>query len=221
MPNPNDTSEQTSATASTKTSEASIAQGVHAHIEVTQQFLRQAALLGAVADRLIQAYSAGKKVLICGNGGSAADAQHIAAEFVGKFYLDRRALPAEALTVNTSSITAIGNDYSFDQVFSRQIEAFGAEGDVLIGISTSGNSRNVVEAFHVARLMGIVTVALTGASGGKLKEEADYCICVPSSDTPRIQEHHILAGHLICEVVERALFGEDVVAARAARLANA
>ena len=198
--------------------EAHIAQDIQAHMAITQELLRQTALLAEVADRLIAAFTAGKKTLLCGNGGSAADAQHIAAEFVGKFYFDRPALPAEALTVNTSSLTAIGNDYSFDQVFSRQVEAFGAEGDTLIGISTSGNSRNVVEAFRVAQQRGITTVALTGASGGQLKAEADYCICIASSDTPRIQEHHILVGHILCELVERALFGEDIVAARAERL---
>lgn len=198
--------------------EARIAQDIQAHLAVTQQVVGQAPLLAAVAEQLIAAFRAGKKVLLCGNGGSAADAQHLAAEFVGKFYFDRPALPAEALTVNTSSLTAIGNDYSFDVVFSRQVEAFGAAGDVLIGITTSGNSRNVVEAFRVARQRGIVTVGLTGASGGKLKDEADYCICIASTDTPRIQEQHILVGHILCELVEQALFGEAVLAARAERL---
>jgi D-sedoheptulose 7-phosphate isomerase len=197
---------------------ARIAEDIQAHLAVTQQLLQQTALLAEVADRLIAAFTAGKKALLCGNGGSAADAQHIAAEFVGKFYFDRPALPAEALTVNTSSLTAIGNDYSFDQVFSRQVEAFGAAGDALIGISTSGNSRNVVEAFRVAQRMGITTIAFTGASGGQLKAEADYCICIASTDTPRIQEHHILVGHILCELVERALFGEEVAATRAERL---
>lgn len=191
---------------------------IQAHMAITQQVVGQTALLAEVATTLIAAFRAGKKVLLCGNGGSAADAQHLAAEFVGKFYFDRPALPAEALTVNTSSLTAIGNDYSFDVVFSRQVEAFGAAGDVLIGITTSGNSRNIVEAFRVARQRGIVTVGLTGASGGKLKEAADYCICIASTDTPRIQEHHILVGHILCELVEQALFGEAVLAARAERL---
>jgi D-sedoheptulose 7-phosphate isomerase len=197
--------------------ETLIAQRIKAHMEITQQLLRQVPLCGQVADRLIQAFTAGRKVLLFGNGGSAADAQHIAAEFVGKFYFDRPALPAEALTVNTSSLTAIGNDYSFDQVFSRQVEAFGDAGDVCIGISTSGNSRNVVEAFRVARRKGMVTVAMTGTSGGQLVAEADYCICIPSTDTPRIQEHHILVGHVLCELVEQALFGDTLVAARAGR----
>lgn len=194
-------------------SAASIMQGMCAHIQVTQQLLQQTHLCAQIADRLIEAFTAGKKVLLCGNGGSAADAQHIAAEFVGRFYFDRPALPAEALTVNTSSLTAIGNDYSFDQIFSRQVEAFGAPGDVCIGISTSGNSRNIVEAFRAARRKGIITVALTGAGGGQMKAEADYCICIPSRETPRIQEHHILVGHLLCEMVERALFADAVDAA--------
>jgi D-sedoheptulose 7-phosphate isomerase len=198
--------------------EARIAADLQAHLAVTQQAQQQAPLLAEVAQALIAAFRAGKKVLLCGNGGSAADAQHLAAEFVGKFYFDRPALPAEALTVNTSSLTAIGNDYSFDVVFSRQVEAFGAAGDVLIGITTSGNSRNVVEAFRVARQRGILTVGLTGASGGTLKEAADYCICIASTDTPRIQEHHILVGHILCELVEQALFGEALSAARAERL---
>jgi D-sedoheptulose 7-phosphate isomerase len=196
--------------------EALIAQRIQAHIEITQQLAQQAPVCLKVAERLIEAFTNGKKALLCGNGGSAADAQHIAAEFVGKFYFDRPALPAEALTVNTSSLTAIGNDYSFDQVFSRQIEAFGNAGDVCIGISTSGNSRNVVEAFRAARRKDIITVALTGATGGDMATEADYCIRIPSTDTPRIQEHHILVGHIICELVEQALFA-DVVAARQAR----
>jgi D-sedoheptulose 7-phosphate isomerase len=198
--------------------EARIAADLQAHLAVTQLAQQQAPLLAEVAQALIAAFRAGKKVLLCGNGGSAADAQHLAAEFVGKFYFDRPALPAEALTVNTSSLTAIGNDYSFDVVFSRQVEAFGAAGDVLIGITTSGNSRNVVEAFRVARQRGILTVGLTGASGGTLKEAADYCICIASTDTPRIQEHHILVGHILCELVEQALFGEALSAARAERL---
>jgi D-sedoheptulose 7-phosphate isomerase len=125
------------------------------------------------------------------------------------------------LTVNTSSLTSIGNDYSFDQVFSRQVEAFGDSGDICIGISTSGNSRNVIEAFRVAQRKGLVTVALTGASGGQMAAVADYCICVPSTDTPRIQEHHILVGHALCEIVEQRLFGESLVVARAERAALA
>jgi len=149
--------------------------------------------------------------LLFGNGGSAADAQHIAAELVGRYYLDRRPLPAEALTVNASSVTAIGNDYDFNQIFSRQVEALGNSEDVAVGISTSGNSVNVIRGVQAAKRKGLITAALTGEGGGSLKGEVDYCICVPSKDTPRIQEAHILIGHILCELVERALFGQDSV----------
>jgi D-sedoheptulose 7-phosphate isomerase len=144
-----------------------------------------------------------------GNGGSAADAQHIAAEFVGRFAFDRPALPALALSVNTSCVTAIGNDFGFDLVFSRQIEALGKPGDVAIGISTSGNSANVLRALSVAKEMGLHTVALTGEGGGKLKDAVDLCICAPSNETPRIQECHILIGHVISQLVEQAIFHEQ------------
>jgi D-sedoheptulose 7-phosphate isomerase len=194
--------------------EALIVRAICTHMEITRQLLQQTAVFAQVADKLIEAFTNGRKVLLCGNGGSAADAQHIAAEFVGKFYCDRPALPAEALTVNTSSLTAVANDYSYEQVFSRQVEAFGAPGDVCIGISTSGNSRNVIAAFRVARGKGITTVAMTGASGGQLKMEADYCLCIPSTDTPRIQEHHILVGHILCQLVEQTIFGNTISAER-------
>ena len=184
-----------------------IRQRIEASIAVKQGLLDHTALFAEVAERIIRAFREGHKVLLFGNGGSAADAQHIAAEFVGRYYLDRPALPAQALTVNTSSLTAIGNDYDFDQVFSRQIEAFGQPGDVVIGISTSGNSRNVIAALRVAKRQDMVTIALTGESGGQMKAEAEYCICVPSTDTPRIQEGHILVGHIVSELVEQALFG--------------
>ena len=184
-----------------------IRQRIEASIAVKQGLLDHTALFAEVAERIIRAFREGHKVLLFGNGGSAADAQHIAAEFVGRYYLDRPALPAQALTVNTSSLTAIGNDYDFDQVFSRQIEAFGQPGDVVIGISTSGNSRNVIAALRAAMRRDMVTIALTGESGGQMKAEAEYCICVPSTDTPRIQEGHILVGHIVSELVEQALFG--------------
>lgn len=198
-----------------------IAERLQAHIEVTRQLHTQTALYAHVARLLIDVFARGNKVLLCGNGGSAADAQHIAAEFVGRFSLERPALPAEALSVNVSSVTALGNDYGFDQVFTRQVEAFGARGDVCIGLSTSGNSRNVIEAFRAAHDKGITTVAMTGAHGGRLREVADLCMCVPSTDTPRIQEHHILIGHILCELVEQALFGETLVATRASHKAAA
>lgn len=187
--------------------QAAIRRRIEASIAVKQRLLKHTEICAEVAERLIRAFRRGNKVLLFGNGGSAADAQHIAAELVGRYYLDRPPLPAQALTVETSTLTAIGNDYSFDQIFSRQIEAFGQAGDVAIGISTSGNSRNVIEAFRAARRKDLVTVGMTGESGGQLKAEVDYCICVPSADTPRIQEAHILVGHILSELVEQALFG--------------
>lgn len=156
---------------------------------------------------LVAEYRAGGKLLIFGNGGSAADSQHIAAEFVGRFYLERRALPAMALNVNSSAVTAIGNDLGFDVVFARQLEAFGRVGDVAMGLSTSGNSANVVAGLRAARESGLVTVALVGASGGRMAEYADHLVTIPSTDTPRIQETHILLGHIWSEMVEAALFG--------------
>jgi len=179
---------------------------IEACIEVKRRLLPHTVLLAQVAEKFIEVYKAGKKVLLFGNGGSAADAQHIAAELVGKYYVDRKPLPAEALTVNTSALTAIGNDYGFDQVFARQVEALGNAGDLAIGMSTSGNSPNVIEGLRMARRRGMVTIGLTGEDGGRLKSQVDYCICVPSKNTPRIQETHILIGHIVCELVEQALF---------------
>lgn len=161
-----------------------------------------------VSNEIIVAFRAGRKVLFCGNGGSAADAQHLAAEFSGRFYFDRQPLPAEALHVNTSYMTAVGNDYSFDEVYSRMVRGSGKDGDVLIGISTSGNSKNIMNAMSVANEIGMKTIAMTGLSGGTLKDVANICIRVPSEDTPRIQEAHITIGHIICEIVERELFPE-------------
>ncbi len=162
--------------------------------------------IAKVSEIVLAAFEKGHKVFLFGNGGSAADAQHIAAEFVGRFAFDRPALPALALSVNSSCVTAIGNDYGFDRVFARQIEALGNAGDVAIGISTSGNSPNVQGGLTEAKKKGIHTVALTGASGGKLKNAVDHCICAPSNETPRIQECHILIGHIISELVEERLF---------------
>lgn len=159
-----------------------------------------------IAERIADAFRQDKKVLFCGNGGSAADAQHLAAEFSGRFYFDRPPLDAEALHVNSSYVTAVGNDYGYDQVFSRVLKAKGRQGDFLFGISTSGNSENILKAFDVARERGMVIVAMTGASGGKMKDNCDYLLNVPSSDTPRIQESHIMLGHIICELVEASLF---------------
>lgn len=163
-------------------------------------------LVVQVALRIVKSLGLGGKVFFFGNGGSAADAQHLAAEFTGRFLKERRALPALALSVNSSSLTAIGNDYGFDIVFARQLEALGKEGDVAIGISTSGNSLNVIRALETANSKSIFSVALTGKSGGTLKNIADCTIRIPSEETPRIQECHILTGHLICEMVEEVLF---------------
>ncbi|MEE8201252.1 MAG: D-sedoheptulose 7-phosphate isomerase [Candidatus Acidoferrales bacterium] len=166
-----------------------------------------AGVLVQVAGALVSAYRGGGKVLLFGNGGSAADAQHIAAELAGKYYFDRAPLEAWALHTNTSALTAIGNDYGYRHVFARQVEAAARPGDVVVGISTSGNSENVIEGIRAARQRGAVTVALTGASGGRLKELVDFCLAVPANDTPRIQEAHILLGHILCELVEQELFG--------------
>jgi len=157
------------------------------------------------ADVLIEAYLAGRKAIFFGNGGSAADAQHLAAEFVGRYLRERAPLPALALNTNTSAVTAIGNDYGYEQTFSRQLRALSSPGDVAVGISTSGNSRNVVEALADARELGLFTIAMTGASGGEMWRIADVLIDVPSDETPRIQECHILAGHAICDAVEGAI----------------
>ena len=163
------------------------------------------AALGAVVDAVVAAFRAGGKVLLCGNGGSAAQAQHIAAEFVGTFRAERPPLPAVALTTDTSVMTAVGNDITFEAIFASQIEALGRPGDVLIGISTSGTSRNVIRALETANDRGLVTVALTGAGDGDLHRCADYCLRVPSDDTPRVQEGHVVLGHVMCELVEAAL----------------
>jgi D-sedoheptulose 7-phosphate isomerase len=159
-----------------------------------------------IAKQVAEAFRQDKKVLFCGNGGSAADAQHLAAEFSGRFYFDRPPLDAEALHVNTSYLTAVGNDYSYDEVYSRVLKAKGRKGDFLFGISTSGNSKNVLQAFEVAKERGMIIVAMTGSTGGKMKEACDFLLNVPSTDTPRIQESHIMLGHIICELVEDELF---------------
>lgn len=186
-----------------------IQNNIQASIKVKEGLLNNTDIISKVAKVIINAYRDAKKVILFGNGGSAADAQHIAAELVGKYYKDRRPLPAEALTVNTSSLTAIGNDYGFERIFARQVEALGNPGDVAIGISTSGNSLNVIGGIRAAKNRGMITIGLTGLDGGRLKNEVDYCICVPSKDTPRIQEAHILIGHIWCELIERALFGDE------------
>ncbi|HET9055138.1 MAG TPA: D-sedoheptulose 7-phosphate isomerase, partial [Cyclobacteriaceae bacterium] len=182
---------------------------VGASIAVKQQVLTDEKLLQTVemiTDVITGAFQDGKKVLFCGNGGSAADAQHLAAEFSGRFYIDRDALPAEALHANTSYLTAVANDYSYDVIYSRLIKGLGNKGDVLVGLSTSGNSKNIVLAFEQAKANGMITVGFTGESGGKMKALSDYLVNVPSADTPRIQESHILLGHIICQLVEEKYF---------------
>ena len=165
--------------------------------------------MAQIADEIIRAYRKGNKVLWFGNGGSAADAQHLSAELLGKFYIERKALESLALTTNMSTLTAIANDYTFDEIFARQIEALIKPGDVVIGISTSGNSPNIVRGIEEAKRQGGITIAFTGAAGGKIKGNVDYMVAVPSTDTARIQESHIMIGHIICYLVEKRLFGEN------------
>ncbi len=163
-----------------------------------------------IAKTIATAFTNGNKLLIFGNGGSAADAQHLVAEFVGKYRLVRRGLPAIALTANSSSLTAIGNDYAFESVFARQIEAIGGSGDIALGISTSGKSRNVIAGLEVAKANDLITIGLTGRDGGSIKEIVDHCLCVPSENTPSIQEGHIMICHILCELVEWGLFGSEI-----------
>ena len=182
-------------------------------IAVKNKLLSDDAIIQTISQcvqEIVVAFKNGNKVLFCGNGGSAADAQHLAAEFSGRFYTDRDALPAEALHVNTSYLTAVANDYSYDVVYSRIIKGIGKKGDVLVGLSTSGNSGNIIKAFEVAREKGMVTIGFTGATGGKMKDLSDYLLNVPSTDTPRIQESHILLGHIICQLVEEQYFNSNL-----------
>lgn len=188
-----------------------ISNQVKKSIDVKQKLLDSQELMNLVQEvalKCVEVYKNGNKTLIAGNGGSAADAQHIAGEFVSRFYFDRPGLASIALTTGTSIITAIGNDYGYEKLFSRQVQANGVKGDMFIGISTSGNSANVIEALKECKEKGIITVGLTGEKGGKMSEMCDYCIRVPSNETPRVQEAHILIGHIICAVVEEAIFGK-------------
>ncbi|MCW3128245.1 MAG: phosphoheptose isomerase [Bacteroidetes bacterium] len=185
-----------------------IASIIKASIDVKSIILTDAPMISRikeVAEKVAERFKDGSRVYFCGNGGSAADAQHLAAEFTGRFYHDREPLPAEALHVNTSFLTAVANDYSYDQVYERMIKAQGRKGDVLFGISTSGNSKNIILAQEEAKRRGMIVVSLTGETGGKMKDSADYLFNVPSKDTPRIQESHILIGHIICELVEEMM----------------
>jgi len=187
-----------------------VAQQLSESISVKEAMLADGELvqqIEAIGELLIDTYRKGGKVLIAGNGGSAADAQHIAAELVSRFTFDRPALPAMALTTDTSILTAISNDYGYDSLFSRQLEASGRPGDVFIAISTSGNSPNIVRALHTAEDLDLVSIGLTGATGGQMADLCRHCLNVPSTDTPRIQEGHITIGHILCAAVEEGLFG--------------
>lgn len=178
-------------------------------IELKQLVLKDDVLLSnlqKVAEEMVMCFKNGGKVLFCGNGGSAADAQHLSAELSGRFYTDRDPLYSEALHTNTSYLTAVSNDYSYDVIYSRLIKAQGKKGDVLIGISTSGNSKNILLALEEANRLGMITIGMTGSNGGKMKDCCNYLLNVPSQDTPRIQEVHILLGHILCEMIERSLF---------------
>jgi len=203
--------------------EKSISRSIQASIKVKELLLQETKVLSLIAEVsqvLIDAFRRRNKVFLFGNGGSAADAQHIAAEFVGRFAFDRPPLPAFALNVNSSCVTAVGNDCGFDQIFSRQIAALACPNDVAIGISTSGRSPNVASAIATAKAMRLHTVGLTGAEGNALKD-VDYCICVPSTETPRIQECHILIGHIIAELVEQTMFPYEYASSRPMRIEEA
>ncbi|EOI4972438.1 D-sedoheptulose 7-phosphate isomerase [Campylobacter jejuni] len=180
-------------------------------ILVKEQILKDENLITLIKNaslEVIKAYKNGNKTLLAGNGGSAADAQHIAGEFVSRFYFDRPGIASIALTTDTSVLTAIGNDYGYENLFARQVQAQGVKGDVFIGISTSGNSKNILKALELCKQKEIISIGLSGASGGAMNELCDYCIKVPSTCTPRIQEAHILIGHIICAIVEEELFGK-------------
>jgi D-sedoheptulose 7-phosphate isomerase len=182
---------------------------IKASIDVKQHIIEDDAFINKIqqcVELITTAFKNGNKVLFCGNGGSAADAQHLAAEFTGRFYKDRDALFAEALHVNSSYMTAVANDYSFDVVYSRMLNGIGKTGDVLVAISTSGNSANIVNAVNTAKEKGMITIGFTGQTGGKMKDLCNVLINVPSTDTPRIQESHILVGHIICQLVEQQYF---------------
>ena len=184
---------------------------IRASIAVKEQALADDKLMQAVKDSvniIVSAFEKGNKVLFCGNGGSASDAQHLAAELTGRFYTDRDALPAEALHCNSSYLTAVANDYSYDVIYSRLLKGVGNRGDILVGLSTSGNSKNIVKAFEMAKEKGMTTIGFTGSTGGKLKTLSDVLINVPSDDTPRIQETHITLGHIICQLVEELYFAK-------------
>jgi D-sedoheptulose 7-phosphate isomerase len=189
----------------------SITDIIKASIQVKQQLLEDEHLvkqIQTVTEVITKAFQNGNAVYFAGNGGSAADAQHLAAEFSGRFYKDRKALPSDALHCNSSYLTAVANDYSYDVIYARLLEGLAKPGDVLVGISTSGNSGNIVKAFEMAKNIGVTTIGFTGQKGGQMKDLGDYLINIPSNTTPRIQEAHILVGHIICELVEINIFGK-------------
>ena len=189
-----------------------IKEAIEENIELMSSILHDTIFMSQIsqlADIMVKSLRRGGTIFFCGNGGSAADAQHLAAELSGRFYFDRAPLPAEALHCNTSYLTAIANDYGFEHVYERLIKGNGKKGDVLVGLSTSGNSLNITKAFETAKNLDITTIAFTGENGGKLKEVADYILQIPSTDTPRIQEAHILIGHIICELIETEMFIEE------------
>lgn len=189
-----------------------IKEAIEENIELMNSILHDTIFMSQIsqlADIMVKSLRKGGTIFFCGNGGSAADAQHLAAELSGRFYFDRAPLPAEALHCNTSYLTAIANDYGFEHVYERLIRGNGKKGDVLVGLSTSGNSLNITKAFETAKNLDITTIAFTGENGGKLKEVADYILQIPSTDTPRIQEAHILIGHIICELIETDMFIEE------------
>ena len=189
----------------------SITDIIKASIQVKQQLLDDEHLIKqiqTVTEVITKAFQNGNAVYFAGNGGSAADAQHLAAEFSGRFYKDRKALPSDALHCNSSYLTAVANDYSYDVIYARLLEGLAKPGDVLVGISTSGNSGNIVKAFEMAKTIGVTTIGFTGQKGGQMKDLGDYLINIPSNTTPRIQEAHILVGHIICELVEINIFGK-------------
>jgi len=185
---------------------------IKSSIDTKQSVLQNEGLLKTIAtsvDVIVNAFRNGNRVYFCGNGGSAADAQHLAAEFSGRFYTDRKALPAEALHCNTSYLTAVGNDYGFDEIYSRLIDGIGEKGDVLVGLSTSGNSPNILKALKTAKKKEMITIGFTGKSGGEMRTLCDHLINIPSTDTPRIQESHIMVGHIICQLVEEKYFAPN------------
>ena len=192
--------------------EQRVRQSIQASIAVKDLLLKNTetvSIIAEVGERLVETIRKGNKVLLFGNGGSAADAQHLAAELNGRFLRERPSLSGWALTTNPSALTAIGNDYSFDEVFSRQLAGLGNDGDIAFAISTSGKSPNVLKALRLARDNSLVCIGLTGGSGGQLRELVDHCICIPSDQTPRIQEAHILTGHILCELIDEELFGDN------------